>query len=112
MKPATTGTQPVIADLQVDVDTLMGYPADPTGYVGCTKESLPPGFGRTDHHVAVRKHPDKEEYALEMDDKLAEALADPEKRQRLSAEKLAALEVKHVAAEELPEDWDGDEDEQ
>ena len=107
----------MVLALQADVDKLMGYPCKGV-HVGAgphvpIPDACSPGaLGWTEHQAAVRKHPKKDEHALELGDDVAAALADPKKRKRLTADKLAALEAKPAAAKELPADWaeQGDDD--
>jgi hypothetical protein len=111
----TTGTKASVEAVQADTDTLMGYPRKGVHVGGGRHAEMPDTFipgapGWTEHQAAVKKHPTKDEYAIELGGDVAAALADPEKRKRLSAAKLAALEAKQAAAEELPADWQGDDD--
>jgi hypothetical protein len=113
----TIGTKASVEAVQADVDTLMGYPSRGVHVGGGRHVDMPETFtpgapGWTEHHAAVRKHPKKDEYATELGDDVAAALADPQRRKRLTADKLAALEAKQAAVEELPADWNeqGDDD--
>lgn len=105
-----TGIKAEIEAVQADVDKLMGCPCKGVHVGGGRHAVIPDEFatgapGWTEHHTGIKKHPTRDDYAIELDGEVATALADPEKRKRLAATKLAALEAKHATAKALSADW-------
>jgi hypothetical protein len=104
------GTKKDVEAAQVDVDTMMDYPrmSVPSGsgrHVDAPEVFASGAPGWTPHQRPIRKHPAKDEYAMAVDDDTTAALVDPEKRKRITADKLAALDAKQAAAKDLPADW-------
>ena len=48
---------------QARSDKAHGHPTPPAGYIGCSKDSLPPGRGDTLHEHDVTEHPDGKQWA-------------------------------------------------
>jgi len=100
---------------QVAQDKLMGLPRKGIHrgagrHVAIPDVYLPGAPGWTAHQNELRKHPTKDEYALGFDAETVAALADPAKRDKLEAGELSDLDAKEAAADELPADWDEDQD--
>ncbi len=79
------------------VSELHGLPQDPVAYVGCTRESLPPGRGVSRWRYGIEEH---------SDGRLATRVDSPAGRpHKLSQLVLDYLMDKHSTAEELDPTW-------
>ncbi len=100
------GTKADCDTVAAAADKLCGYPR--AGRNAATGELVNPGkagsFGWTMRHADVVKHPTKAAYAYPVDDKLENALAEPELREKLKAAELAELDAAKLNAAELSKD--------